>query len=118
MTRRALLGGMAAMFAPKGNPLVLEAIAAEKMPHQLIVHGVMPAQFFEVRDYGLDAHKAATVLARHGVVCGQTSGKLMLSFESLAAREAAWRGVTADPEWVALQRSVELKEISLYRVAG
>jgi hypothetical protein len=85
--------------------LVLEAIAAERVPHRLVVWGVRKAPFFEVRDYG-DA-EVAGILDRQGIrAVYSESGRFLFAFESLQARERAWRGVSVD---------ASLREIAVYR---
>jgi hypothetical protein len=94
--------------------LVLEAIAAERMPHRMVVCGVPASPFFELRDYGSGAGRMAEVLKRHGIrSVWEESGRHLFPFGSLAARERAWREVSVDPEWVAISP----KEIAVYRIA-
>ncbi len=115
MTRRALIAGsMAGLCAPR-RPLVLEAIAAEKMPHRLVVRGVAPSVVFELRDYGSSSASVAKVLQRYGISAAVTdSGKLLIGFSSLEQREKAWRLVDGNQDWAALRDRVVLKEISVY----
>jgi hypothetical protein len=104
MTRRMFAGVAAGGFISR-ECLVLEAVAAEKMPHRLVVSGVERAPFFEVRDYG--SAGVAEVLERKGmraVLCEK--GRFLFAFESLAERERAWRGVRLD---------APLREIAVYR---
>ena len=98
------MAGVAGACAPLREPLVLEAIAAEKMPQRLIVRGVAPAPFFELRDYGT----AAPELGALRPVFEQ-NGKLLFAFETLAARERVWR------ELGAIAASASLREIAIYR---
>lgn len=85
---------------------MLEAIAAERMPHQIVVSGVEWSPYFELRDYGaarvcLDGRGIKPVL--------RDGGRLLFAFESLAAREKTWREIGADPG------SAELRELAIFR---
>jgi hypothetical protein len=112
VTRRIFVGTLAGVFAA-GNHLVLEAIAAETMPHRLIATGVEKAPFFELRDYG--GANVAAILERHGIrAVLEENGRFLFAFESLAERERAWREVSADAEW---QRA-EVREIAVYRLSA
>jgi hypothetical protein len=109
ITRRMFVGAIAAGSMARGH-LVLEAVAAESMPHRLIVSGVSRAPFFEVRDYG-DA-EISGILNRHGIrTVLRDHGRFLFAFETLAERERAWREVSADAEWV----GATVREISVYR---
>jgi hypothetical protein len=55
ITRRMFVGGLAGVCLA-GEYLVLEAVAAERMPHRIVVCGVERAPFFELRDYGGPCH--------------------------------------------------------------
>lgn len=113
ITRRLFVAAMAGAGAPR--PLVLEAIAAEKMPHRLIVHGVEPSAFFELRDYGAGAAQVARALEPCGITAAWTDGgKLLFGFPTLEQREKAWRLAASREEWAALRDRVVLKEISVY----
>jgi hypothetical protein len=103
VTRRIFIGALAGIAAPK-NHLVLEAIAAERMPHRLIVRGLTRAPFFEMRDYG----NATPELGDLQPVL-EENGKLLFAFETLAARERAWR------ELGAIEGNASLREIAIYR---
>jgi hypothetical protein len=89
--------------------VVLEAIAAEKMPHRLVISGVKPSAFFEIRDYGAECP------AIFGDALRLENGKFLFAFDSLEARERAWRERSADPRWIAVRRNAVLNEIALYR---
>ena len=90
--------------------LVLEAIAAERMPHQIAVHGVAKAPFFELRDYG--CAEVAEILERCGIrAVWHENGRFLFAFGSLAERERVWREVSADVDW----RCPEVREIAVYR---
>jgi hypothetical protein len=113
ITRRMFVGGLAGAGLMREH-LLLEAIAAESMPHQLIVRSVEKAPFFELRDYG--EAKVAQVLKRHGIrIALEEDGRFLFSFESLASRERAWREISADAEWIALRPQVS--EISIYKAS-
>jgi hypothetical protein len=110
------MGAMAGVCVP-GEHLVLEAIAAERMPHRIAVWGVARAPFFELRDYGSAAPQITGLLNGHGIrAVLEENGRFLFPFESLASREKAWRGVSADPEWIGLRESAVLNEIAVYRV--
>lgn len=95
ISRRALLGGVALGFVPafdSGDGLELEAIAAEKMPHRVVVHGVEFAPIFEVRDYGTGWGEIRDGLMGMGLrVVAEDRGRVWFAFESLAERERVWR---------------------------
>ena len=115
ITRRLFVGGLAGVCMAR-EQLVLEAIAAEKMPHRIVVRGVARSPFFEVRDYGRAAPQIAGALKRHGISAVlEENGRFLFPFESLASREACWRGVSADPDWIGLRESTTLNEIAVYR---
>jgi hypothetical protein len=110
------MGAMAGVCVP-GEHLVLEAIAAERMPHRIAIWGVARAPFFELRDYGSAAPQMTGLLHRHGIrVVLEENGRFLFPFESLASREASWRGVSADLEWVGLREGAVPHEIAVYRV--
>jgi len=99
------VGGMAGVSLT-GEYLVLEAVAAERMPHWIVVCGVERAPFFELRDYG--GAVPLEVFNRHGIrAVLEENGRVLFAFESLAARELAWReaGVCG----------ASLREIAVYR---
>ena len=103
---------MAAVCAP-GDGLVLEAIAAEKMPQKLVLHGVARAEFFELRDYGQSP--LADFFESRGLrAVLHQEGRFLFSFNSLAAREATWRRLSADPEWHAIS-TVALRELTVFK---
>jgi hypothetical protein len=109
ITRRMFVGGIAGVCVAREH-LVLEAIAAERMPHRLVVRGVAKAPVFELRDY--EGRVPLEILERHGIrVASRKNGRVLIPFESLAARERAWREVDADPEW----RGAVVREIEVYR---
>jgi hypothetical protein len=76
------------------------------MPHRILVRGVKRAPVFELRDYG--TAEVGGILDRQGIraLC-EENGRYLFAFESLAARERAWREVRLD--------GVSLREIALYR---
>ena len=91
----------------------MEAIAAERMPHQLVVHGVERAEFFELRDYGAGWAAAKRILEQHDVhAVKEERGKALFAFESLAARERAWRRVGGDCA------GVVVRELAVYRASS
>lgn len=106
ITRRMFVGGAASFCAAK-KYLVLEAIAAEKLPHRILVRGVARAPFFELRDYG--SAEVAGILRRHGIRFWESNGKILFAFESLEERERAWREVSGD------LACSGLREIAVYR---
>jgi hypothetical protein len=111
ITRRMFVGGVAGVGLAQ-NTLVLEAIAAERMPHRIVVRGVEWAPFFEVRDYGPAKAQVAKFLNRHGIrPVWEDGGRFLFSFESLATRERAWREIVADADWC----GAALREIAVYR---
>ena len=102
------------LFLGRREGLVLEAIAAERMPHRVVVHGIEPAAFFEFRDYGVNGARVGPELCRRGIgPVWQEGGRLLFAFETLEARERAWREIGADPEWTRL--SVVLREVTVFR---
>ncbi len=103
ISRRVFIGAMAGAGARR-EKLELEAIAAEKIPHRLIVRGVARAPFFELRDYGAAAPEFGALRPVF-----QENGKLLFAFETLAARERAWR------ELGTVEANASLREIAIYR---
>jgi hypothetical protein len=90
---------------------VLEAIAAERMPQRVIVRGVEPAAFFELRDYGADGARVGAELCRRGIGhVWQEGGRFLFAFETLEARERAWREFGAE-------LNVDLREVTVFRHA-
>jgi hypothetical protein len=110
ISRRLFLGGLAGVCAPQ--PLVLEAIAAERMPHRLLVSGVPRSPFFELRDYETPCSELLVALG-HAQRLG--NGKLLFPFDSLAQREQLWRRINADPQWIAVRNNAVVNEIAVYR---
>jgi hypothetical protein len=108
------VGGMASVCLPREH-LVLEAIAAERMPHRLVVSGVEPSPFFEVRDYGTASPGLHAILVARGHALRLENGKFLFSFDSLASRERAWREMGADPGWIEMRQNAVVNEIALYR---
>jgi hypothetical protein len=79
---------------------VLEAIAAERMPHRFRVRGVKRAAIFEVRDYGGRAPRLSIEpVWREG-------GRFLFAFGSLEERERAWREAEV---------AEGLREVAVYR---
>ena len=120
-----VLAGSAAVFA-MGGPVALDAIVAPRLPRRLLVHGLSTAAgLFELRVYGSHPRAMPAILKRHGIRPAwrehSTIGTAyLIPFESLEARQRAWDAFNADPDWHALRAGahVNLKEISLYRLAG
>jgi hypothetical protein len=113
ITRRIFVGGLAGVGLMRDS-LVLEAVAAERMPHRMVVRGVARSAFFELRDYGAACPRLMTVLKRHGIrAVWAENGRFLIPFETLAARERAWREVSADAEWIGFEAAV--REIAVYR---
>jgi hypothetical protein len=105
VTRRMFVGSLAGVCLA-GESLVLEAIAAERMPHRIVVRGVERAPFFELRDYG--TAEVAGILNRQGILAvSSENGRYLFAFESLAARERAWREIRMD--------GISPREIAVYR---
>ena len=102
MTRRLFIAAAVGLCAPK-NHLVLEAIAAERMPDRLFVSGVTRAAFFELRDYG----STAPLLPFEPVL--NQKGKMLFAFDTLADRERAWR------EHGTIEANRSLRKITIYR---
>jgi hypothetical protein len=76
------------------------------MPHRMVVRGVEWSPYFELRDYGA----ARVCLDERGIKpVLRDGGRLLFAFESLAAREKAWREGGADPG------SAELREIAIFK---
>jgi hypothetical protein len=102
---------------PRGECLVLEAIAAERMPHRMVVWGVPRARVYELRDYGAAGTAVVEALGRRGLrgVLWE-DGRVLFGFESLGAREKVWREVSLDAEWVGLR--VELRGVSVFQMAN
>jgi hypothetical protein len=99
------------------DKLVLEAIAAESMPQRWVVSGVGHSSFFELRDYGISG--LSPVLEHHGIrTILEEDGMYLFPFDSLYARERAWREVSVDREWMAIQacpRQIVVYKASSYK---
>jgi len=100
---------------PRREYLTLEAIAAERMPHRMMVSGVARSPFFELRDYGTASPELDAILRARGRAVRLENGKFLFPFESLAAREQVWRGMSVDPDWIGLLPHVALNEIAVFR---
>jgi len=111
MTRRLFVGGLASVGLGR-HRLVLEAIAAESMPHRLLIAGVPRSPFFEVRDYGTECPE---ILVAQYSAMRLDNGKLLFPFKSLGSREQAWRRLDVDPQWIAFRQNAVLNEIAIYR---
>ena len=110
ITRRALFGAAAGACWPRREYLVLEAIAAERMPHRMVVRGVEWSPYFELRDYGTP--EVCSILEKWGMKpVLREGGRLLFAFESLAQRERAWRELSFDADW----KCADLREVALYR---
>jgi hypothetical protein len=110
------VGGLAGACLAK-DCLVLDAVAAEKMPHRLIVSGVERSPFFELRNYG--SREVAGVLRRCGLhPVLEEDGRLLFAFETLAAREMAWREISTNVEWIHCSAGTTVREIAIYRERG
>lgn len=108
------VGGLASVRLPRKH-LVLEAIAAERMPHRLVVRGVEPSPFFEIRDYGTASLELQSILVARGHALRLENGKFLFPFDSLASRERAWREMSAKQEWIGMRQNAVVNEIALYR---
>jgi hypothetical protein len=118
ITRRLFLGAVAGVCLPREH-LVLEAIAAERMPHRMVVSGIARAPFFELRDYGAAGARVVGVLRRCGIRAVRLGGgRFLFPFDSVAARESAWRAASADPRWIEIREGVVLREIAIYRASS
>src|SRR5271165_3940110 len=105
LSRRTLLSIAPLIYWPRKECLVLEAIAAERMPKRMVVRGVKWAAFFELRDYG-----AAPCCLSWGMQpVGRQGGRLLFAFDSLADREKVWREAGPVPA------SAELREIAIFK---
>lgn len=111
ITRRMFVAAVAGGCAAR-ECLLLEAVAAERMPHWMVVRGVAEAPFFELRDYG--SGEVAGILKRCGIrAVLEENGRFLFAFESLEERERVWREACADRDW----RRVELREIAVYKIS-
>jgi hypothetical protein len=80
------------------------------MPQRVVLRGVAEAAFFEFRDYGAEGARVAAVLSRRGIrPVWLENGRFLFAFESLEARERAWREMGGDAEWMGLC------EVTVYR---
>lgn len=97
---------------------VLDAIAAERMPRRLVVYGVTRSPFFEMRAYEIVLPQFLPIWKKHGIQpVSEENGKFLIPFDSLVSREKAWSKLSADPEWMALQKIAVVKEITVYRTS-
>lgn len=101
---------------------VLEAIAAAHMPHRLFVRdsgliGADDPRLFELRVYQSTAPaRLSAIFRRHGIrPLMEGTGAFLIPFDSLAAREKAWRELGADPEWAEARGESALREMAIYR---
>ena len=112
LTRRIFLAGATGSGLAR-RTVVWEAIAAERMPHRIVVHDAPSAPFLELRDYERVTASMLAIFKRYGmrpVLSGR--GRLLIPFESLGAREEAWRGVSGDRDWV----GAAVVRIAVYRM--
>jgi hypothetical protein len=96
MTRRDFAGiAVVALLARPRRTYMLQAVAAERMPHTLVIRGAdEPAcsyqGIFELREYQSHAPDLAA-LRRCGIEPIRSTGStLLIPFESLEARDRAW----------------------------
>lgn len=84
----------------------------------MVVSGVQRAPFFELRDYGVSDPRMVEIWKRRGMwPVLDERGRFLIPFETLAARERAWREVGGDAEWIGLGKRVVLKELTLFRLS-
>jgi hypothetical protein len=96
-----VLAGSAAVFAI-GGPIALNGIVAPQLPRRLLVHGLSTAAgLFEFRVYGSHPRAMQAILVRPEIRPAWRKYSTMGTVHALRA---------GDP--------VNVKEISLYRVAG
>jgi hypothetical protein len=85
----------------------------------MVVRGVEWSPYFELRDYGTAAPGVVEILGERGIRPAlQENGRLLFAFETLVAREKAWRNIGADPVWVEIGAGAGLREIAVYRSIG
>ena len=84
----------------------------------MVVRGVESAAFFELREYAVSAPPMIEVWNRHGIrPVLQNGGRFLIPFETLTARERAWRELSLDAEWIRNEKTVDLTEVTLYRAS-
>jgi hypothetical protein len=96
ITRRDFAGiAVVALLARPRRTYTLQAVAAERMPHTLVIQGADEPAFshqgiFELREYQSHAPDLAA-LRRYGIDPIRSMGAtLLIPFESLEARDRAW----------------------------
>jgi hypothetical protein len=93
----------------------LEAIAAERMPHRMVVRGVEWSAYFELREYAHLEPRMVAIWNRYEIRPAlRESGRVLIPFETLDARERAWREVSSDSEWTERGETVALKTLTLF----
>jgi hypothetical protein len=123
ITRRAFAGiAAAALLARPRRTYALQAIAAERMPHTLVIHTsdqrlADRERIFELREY-LSRTPDLAALRRCGIdPIRSTGATLLIPFESLEARDRAWTRFSVENS---LERNASCtvpRSISLYRAA-
>jgi len=102
-----------ATFLPFVAPrvMVLEAIAAARMPETILVPGArIRGPVVELRKYRSPVPDQ--LFRRAGIhVVRRSKNSYLIGFQSLTERQRKWDALAADPEW----RGMHPIEISLYR---
>jgi hypothetical protein len=117
--------------ARPGPKMVLEAVIAPYLPQVAVITGFSSvneipklgdqAGYFELRAYC--SQIPARLFHRSGIhpmLCARMKTQpfaYLIPFDSLAAREKAWRTFDADPEWAEVRKTSTVTEISLWRAA-
>jgi hypothetical protein len=131
ITRRDFAGiAVVALLARPRRTYTLQAVAAERMPHTLVIQGADEPAFshqgiFELREYQSHVPDIAT-LRRYGIDPIRSMGAtLLIPFESLEARDRAWTRFNVEHHVeYNVEQSVEInarrdfhpRSISIYRM--
>jgi hypothetical protein len=112
----------AALLARPRRAYPLQAIAAERMPHTLVIHMsdrrlADRERIFELREYQSHAPDIA-VLRRCGIEpINSTGATLLIPFDSLEARDRAWTRFNVENSIERNASCTVPRSISLYRAA-
>ncbi len=123
MTRRDFAGiAAAALLTRRSRLYTLQAIAAERMPHTMVIHAsdarlADRERIFELREYESRVPDLAT-LRRFGIEpVRSSSATLLIPFDSLEARDRAWTRFNVEHSVEQNVPHTGPRSISLYRAA-
>jgi hypothetical protein len=126
ITRRLFVSALAGVVVAPAGWIRLDAIVAAHMPQSLLVKDAASLgishrdpRIFQLREYdSCVASHLRSILRRHGIHPAGTWGTaFLIPFDSLSAREKAWRSLAADPEWATVRIQSTVGQLAIYRVA-